>query len=48
MKKTQNTLIILITLFVILGCSQDSTQVEWKKVDSGTEAASLRNSFWRC
>lgn len=38
MKKTQNTLIILITLFVILGCSQDSTQVEWKEVDSGTEA----------
>ena len=31
-------LLLSFTLLVLSGCSQDSTQVGWKKIDSGTEA----------
>lgn len=37
-RRMHNILIISIALFIILGCSQDSSQVGWKQVDGGTEA----------
>lgn len=38
MRRIHNTLIVSIAFFIILGCSQDSSQVGWKQVHSGTEA----------